>query len=61
MAVLKIKDIRNMSETERKSKLKELRGELIKKHVAANKAGKVKTKEIKRAIARILTLKQGVK
>jgi len=57
MAVLKIKDIKNMGEKERKDKLKDLRMELVKKSVAANKASKVKAKEIKKAIARILTLK----
>ena len=56
MAVLKNDDIKKMSKEERTTKLKELRMELIKKHVQANKAGKVKTKEIKKAIARILTI-----
>ena len=55
MAVLKIKDIKSMNDKEKQEKLKELRLELVKKHVAANKAGKVKTKEIKKAIARLLT------
>jgi ribosomal protein L29 len=36
-------------------KLKELKLELIKKNVAANKSSKIKTKEIKKSIARILT------
>ena len=58
MAVLKTKDIKSMGEKELKDKLKQLREELIKKNVAANKASKVKAKEIKKAIARILTLKK---
>jgi len=57
MAILKMEDIKNLSKEERKEKLKELKIELIKKNVAANKSGKIKTKEIKKAIARLLTLK----
>lgn len=40
---------------EEENKLKELKMELIKKNVAANKSSKVRAKEIKKAIARILT------
>ncbi len=58
MAVIKYKEIKNMSEKERKEKLKELKFELVKKKVEANKSGKIKNKEIKKAIARILTLKK---
>lgn len=56
MAVLKVKDIKSMNDKEKQEKLKELRIELIKKSVQANKASKVKAKEIKKAIARLLTL-----
>lgn len=56
MAILKYKDIEKMSDDERKSKLKELRLELIKANVAANKSGKIKIKEIKKTIAKILML-----
>ncbi|MBS3074184.1 50S ribosomal protein L29 [Candidatus Pacearchaeota archaeon] len=56
MAVLKNKDILKMSKEDRSSKLEELGMELIKKNVQANKSGKIKAKEIKKAIARILTL-----
>ena len=56
MAVIKHDDVKKLSENDRVSKLQELRMELVKKHVQANKAGKVKTKEIKKAIARILTI-----
>lgn len=55
MAVLRYKDITKMSKEEKESKLSELRMELVKKNVQANKAGKVKGKEIKKAIARLLT------
>ena len=55
MAVLKSKDIVKMTEKEREEKLKELKQELIKANVSARKSGKVRVKEIKKAIARILT------
>lgn len=54
MAVLKSKEIKSMSEQERKQKLKEIKLELIKANVTANKANS-KTKELKRAISRLLT------
>lgn len=54
MAVLNYKDIKNLSEKERKSKLKDLKFELSKANVTANKQT-AKTKEIKRAIARLFT------
>ena len=56
--MLKNKDIKSMSGEERKEKLKELRLELMKKYSPSQKASKIKAKEIKRAIARIITLKQ---
>ena len=52
---LKNKDIKNMSEKERKEKIKELRMELIKKK--SGKESKIKTKEIKKAIARLIMVK----
>lgn len=55
MAILKIKDARNMDNKNRAEKLKELRMELIKSNVTANKS-KSRTKEIKKAIARILSI-----
>lgn len=54
MALLRMKQIREMSETDRKSKLTELKMELIKSGVTANKAN-AKTKEIKRAISRLIS------
>ena len=55
MSILKTKDIKNMPEKDREDRLKELKLELIKKNVAANKSSKIRAKEIKKAIARILT------
>lgn len=54
MAVLKYKDVTKMPAKERLDKLKDLKAELIKASVTANKQN-AKTKEIKKAIARILT------
>ena len=55
MAILRAKDISKMSEKERISKLTDLKMELIKDRASAGKGGKMKTKEIKRTIARLLT------
>jgi ribosomal protein L29 len=55
MAVLKSKEIKNMSKDEKERKLKELRLELIKTRAGVSKGGSSKIKEIKRIIARILT------
>jgi len=54
MALLKYKDIVKMDMKQRKEKLNELKFELSKSSVTANKAAG-KTKEIKRAIARLIT------
>ena len=53
MATLKYKEIEKMSDKERQEKLKDLSMELIKNK--ASDKGKIKPKEIKKAIARILT------
>ena len=55
MATLKAKDIKNMGKNDREKKLKELRLELIKSRSANAKSGN-RTKDIKRIIAKILTL-----
>ncbi len=55
MAILKSKEIAKMPEKERKEKLKELKMELVKSTISANKSGKVKINEIKKTIARLLT------
>lgn len=51
----KNKEISAMSAEQMKEKLQELKLELVKKNVAANKSGKGNIKEIKKAVARILT------
>ncbi|MEK6855218.1 MAG: 50S ribosomal protein L29 [Nanoarchaeota archaeon] len=53
MAIIKSKEIRNMGENERNNRLNELKLELIKANVTANKSN-AKTKEIKRAISRLI-------
>jgi ribosomal protein L29 len=57
MAKLKIKEIKNMSKGDREKKVKELKMELMKANTAAEKQGGSKAKEIRRMIARILTIK----
>lgn len=52
---LKPKEIKAMNKEEREKKLTELEMELIKSKTSSGDKG-LKTKEIKRAIARILTL-----
>ena len=54
MATLKFKEIAKMNEEDRDKKLKELKMELIKSR--ANNSKSIKTREIKRVIARLLTL-----
>lgn len=53
MTILKYKDIHKMSESEREEKLNDLKLELTKNRSAGK--GKMKTKEIKKAVARLLT------
>jgi ribosomal protein L29 len=57
MAVIRKKEVKNMSEKDRETRLKELRLELSKRYAPSNKSSKIKAKEIKKAIARLLTLK----
>jgi ribosomal protein L29 len=56
MASMKAKELRKMGREERERKLGELRLELIKSKVNASKTGSSKKREIKKIIARILTL-----
>lgn len=56
MAVLRMKDVRVLSVQERKKKISEIRLELVKAQVTANKTN-AKTKELKRALARLLTVR----
>lgn len=53
MALLRMKEIKAMSDEERRNKLKDLKMELVRANVTANKATS-KTKEIKRAISRLI-------
>ncbi len=55
MATLKAKDIRKMNLADREKKMKELKMELVKSRSGNAKTGG-KTKEIKKIIAKILTL-----
>lgn len=52
----KFKEMEKMDTKTREEKLKELRLDLIKKSLTANKGNKGKAKEIKKAIARLLTI-----
>ncbi len=56
MASMKAKELRKMGKEERERKLEELKLELIKSKVNASKTGSSKKREIKKIIARILTL-----
>lgn len=64
MAILKMKKIRELGEKEREERLRELKLELSKEK-AASEIGTVKNpgriREIRRTIARILTLKNAKK
>jgi ribosomal protein L29 len=56
MATLKAKEIRRMPKEERAKKIDEMKFELVKSRANASKSGSSKAKEIKKIIARILTL-----
>jgi ribosomal protein L29 len=56
MATLKFKDIKKMNKDERNKKIEEMKFELVKAKAHASKTGTSKAKDIKRIIARILTL-----
>ena len=58
MANIKAKDILKMSKEDIKKKMEELRIELVKARVSASKAGSSKVREIKRLIARLLTIEK---
>ena len=61
MAALKMKEIKVMNKENREKKLKELKLELVKAKINASKNGSAKIKEIKKIIARILTLNKSDK
>ncbi len=56
MAKFKPEEIIKMSKEERKEKMEELKIELVKSRVNAAKTGGSKIREIKKMIARLLTL-----
>jgi len=60
LAILRMKEIRNMSREEREKKLAELRSELARLRTMVKAGGAVekpaRIKEIRRTIARILTV-----
>ncbi len=58
MTTLKAKEIKNMTEQERKKRLEELKMEMIKARVDASKKGGSKIRQIKKLIARILTIER---
>ncbi len=62
MAILKAKKIKEMSDKERRDKLRELRLELSKERASSEIGGTVKSpgkiKELKRTIARILAVRK---
>ncbi|MCU0641959.1 MAG: 50S ribosomal protein L29 [archaeon] len=60
MAILKIKDIKKMNSKDIDGKIAELRMQLVRAGVTANKAT-AKTKEIKRTLARLITVSKSAK
>ena len=56
MAILRSKEIKEMKKEEKEKKMKELKIELMKS-AKATQGGSNKTREIKRTIARLLTIK----
>jgi ribosomal protein L29 len=56
MTTLKAKEIKKMPQEDRMKKIEELKFELVKARANASKSGTSKAKEIKKIIARILTL-----
>ncbi len=56
MTTLKAKDIKKMNKDERNKKIEEMKFELVKAKAHASKTGTSKAKDIKKIIARILTL-----
>ena len=56
MPIIRKTEIKKMSEKERSEKLKDLKKELVKEHINLSKGGKTKIREIKKTIARLLTM-----
>lgn len=53
---MKIKELRQMSKEDREKKLKDLKLELVKSKGRASKTGSSKAREIRKMVARIMTL-----
>ena len=53
---MKSKEFKNLGKEEKEKKLKELKIELVKSRISASKGGSSKIKNIRKAIARIITL-----
>ncbi len=53
---IKTKDLRAMSKEEREKRIGELKMELIKSRINASKTGSSRTREIKKLIAKLITL-----
>ncbi|MBM3247191.1 50S ribosomal protein L29 [Candidatus Pacearchaeota archaeon] len=58
MALLKAKDAAKLTAKERKEKIEELKTEMIKARVGNKKTTKINLKEVKKAIARLLTIER---
>lgn len=56
MATIKFKELEKMNMNDRNKKMEEMKFELVKARTSAAKSGTSKAKEIKKIIARILTL-----
>lgn len=56
MAILRAKEITKMSKSEKEAKLKELKMELVKSRAKAAQGTSSKIREIKKTIARLLTI-----
>ncbi len=53
---MKIKEIKEMSKEKRNERLKELKVELVKSKISATKTGNSKARQIRRIIAKIMTI-----
>lgn len=58
---MKFKEFKNISREERQKKLKDLKLELVKAKAGSGKTGSSKAKQIRKIIARILTLNNSEK
>ena len=54
----KFKELSKLSEKERNQKIEDVKLEIIKAKITAKKGGKVKMRELKKTLARLLMLKK---